>query len=85
VRNLGKNKKEDILKEKYEKREFLKILIDRELDLNYALRIIENSIRLTPLYGGGLNVDGKYEVILTFDSKQIHIDKIHKTIEVKKI
>jgi len=78
------NLEENRLMNQYRKGEFIKIVIDKELDLNQTLRFIKDNIRLTPLYGGHLNADAKYEIMLTFDSKNIKINKINKKVEVKK-
>ncbi len=80
VNNLEENR----IKNQYENGEFITIIIDKEFILENALNLIQQSIRLTPLYGGHLNVDAKYEIILTFDSNNIKINKKTIKVEVKK-
>lgn len=77
---------EELVKKSYNKGEFIKILIDMEygLDLSMVLTEIKNRVVLTPILGGGLNPDLKYEVVLTFDSEKIKINKLTKEVRVEK-
>lgn len=85
---------EKILTEKYEKNQCIRIVIDKELikeklkekiELVHLIATIRNRIQITPLYGGNLNSEGKYEMILTFASENINIDPYTKEVRIKKL